>query len=127
MSSTIYLLLAELTVLLHFLFVIFVAVGGLLLLIWPKLIYLHLPAVMWGIYIQFSGGYCPLTPLEKTFRQLAGMQTYEGGFINQYLMPIIYPRGLTYEMQILIGIGLILLNIVIYTILIYRQRRKSDN
>lgn len=127
MSSTIYLLLAELTVLLHFLFVIFVAVGGLLLLIWPKLIYLHLPAVMWGIYIQFSGGYCPLTPLEKTFRQLAGMQTYEGGFINQYLMPIIYPRGLTYEMQILIGIGLILLNIVIYTIFIYRQRRRVSS
>ncbi|TDY03892.1 DUF2784 domain-containing protein [Thiohalophilus thiocyanatoxydans] len=126
MSSTLYLLLAELTVLLHFLFVVFVAVGALLLLRWPKLIWLHLPALFWGIYIQFSGGYCPLTPLEKTFRQLAGLRLYEGGFINHYLIPIIYPPGLTYEMQILIGIGLIILNVLIYSLFVFRQRRASS-
>ncbi|MDZ7661536.1 DUF2784 domain-containing protein [Thiohalophilus sp.] len=122
MSSTVYLLLAELTVLLHFLFVAFVAAGGLLVLRWPKLARVHLPALFWGIYIQFSGGFCPLTPLEKTFRQLAGLQAYEGGFINHYLIPVIYPPGLTHEMQVMIGIGLIVLNVVIYTIFIYRQR-----
>lgn len=127
MFSTVYLLLAELTVLLHFLFVVFVTVGALLLLRWPKLIYLHLPAFVWGVYIQFSGGYCPLTPLEKTFRQRAGMETYDGGFINHYLIPIIYPPGLTYEMQIMIGIGLIILNIVIYTVFIYRQRHRGNS
>lgn len=127
MSSTIYLILAELTVLLHFLFVVFVAIGALLLLRWPKLIWLHLPALFWGIYIQFSGGYCPLTPLEKTFRQLAGMQGYEGGFVNHYLIPIIYPPGLTHEMQIMIGIGLIVLNVLIYAVLIYRHRQRSDS
>jgi len=126
MSSTLYLLLAELTVLLHFLFVVFVTVGALLLLRWPKLIYLHLPALFWGIYIQFSGGFCPLTPLEKTFRQLAGLQMYEGGFINHYLIPIIYPPGLTYEMQIMIGIGLIILNVLIYAFFIYRQRHRGS-
>ncbi|MDR9435332.1 MAG: DUF2784 domain-containing protein [Thiohalophilus sp.] len=127
MSSTIYLILAELTVLLHFLFVAFVTVGALLLLRWPKLIWLHLPALFWGIYIQFSGGYCPLTPLEKTFRQLADIETYEGGFINHYLIPIIYPPGLTHEMQIMIGIGLIVLNIVIYSLFIYRQRHRGTS
>lgn len=127
MSSNIYLILAELTVLLHFLFVVFVAIGALLLLRWPKLIWLHLPALLWGIYIQFSGGYCPLTPLEKTFRQLAGMQGYEGGFVNHYLIPIIYPPGLTHEMQIMIGIGLIVLNVLIYAIFICSQRAKSGN
>lgn len=126
MSSTLYLLLAELTVLLHFLFVIFVAAGGLLLLFWPRLVYLHLPAVLWGIYIQFSGGYCPLTPLEKYFRQLAGMQTYEGGFINQYLMPIIYPRGLTHEIQIAIGIGLIFINLAFYGLYFHRIKRNRE-
>ena len=104
MSSMFYLLLVEITILLHFLFVLFVAAGGLLLLRWPRLVWLHMPMLLWGIYIQFSGGYCPLTPLEKYFRQMAGMQTYEGGFINQYIMPILYPRGLTHEMQIVIGV-----------------------
>lgn len=127
MFSILYLILAELTVLVHFLFVVFVTVGALLLLRWPKLIWLHLPALFWGIYIQFSGGYCPLTPLEKTFRQRAGMETYDGGFINYYLIPIIYPPGLTPEMQIMIGIGLILLNVLIYAVFIYRHRQRSDS
>ncbi|MDY6978342.1 MAG: DUF2784 domain-containing protein [Pseudomonadota bacterium] len=124
MFSILYLILAELTVLVHFLFVVFVTVGALLLLRWPKLIWLHLPALFWGIYIQFSGGYCPLTPLEKTFRQLAGMETYDGGFINHYLIPIIYPPGLTYEMQIMIGIGLIVLNLLFYGLYIYQIKRR---
>ena len=123
MSSTLYLILAELTVLLHFLFVAFVVIGGFAVLRWPKLIYLHLLALAWGVYIELSGGICPLTPLENHFRQLAGMDIYQGGFINHYIMPILYPRGLTHDMQIRIGIGLIVLNVVIYTIFIYRQRR----
>lgn len=125
MSSMFYLLLVEITILLHFLFVLFVAAGGLLLLRWPRLVWLHMPMLLWGIYIQFSGGYCPLTPLEKYFRQMAGMQTYEGGFINQYIMPILYPRGLTHEMQIVIGVVLVFINVIYYSLFLYRRRRKQ--
>ena len=122
-----YLLLAELTVLLHFLFVLFVAGGGLTVLRWPRLAWLHLPVLLWGIYIEFSGTICPLTPLEKQFRQLAGMEAYEGGFINHYLMPVIYPIGLSHEIQIIIGTGLIVFNILIYSLVIYRQRRRVNS
>ena len=124
MSSTLYLLLAELTVFLHFLFVALVAIGGLLILRWPKLIYLHLPAVLWGIYIQFSGNICPLTPLENYFRKQAGLGLYEGGFINQYIMPVIYPRGLTHDTQIIIGALVIIINLLFYGLFVYRHRTK---
>jgi hypothetical protein len=127
MSSTLYLLLVEITILLHFMFVLFVAAGGLLLLRWPRIVWIHLPMLLWGIYIQFSGGICPLTPLEKYFRQMAGMQTYEGGFINQYIMPILYPRGLTHETQIMIGIGLVFVNMIYYSLFLYRQRHKQKD
>ncbi len=127
MSSTLYLILAELTVLLHFLFVVFVVIGGVAVLRWPRLIYAHLLAVAWGIYIELTGGICPLTPLENRFRDLAGMQPYEGGFINHYIMPILYPRGLTHNIQIWIALGLIVINVAIYSVFVYRQRRKGSD
>lgn len=125
MSSTLYLILAELTILLHFLFVLFVVLGGLLVLRWPKLIYLHLPMLAWGIYIELRSGICPLTPLENHFRHLAGIQPYEGGFINHYVTPILYPQGLTHNIQLWIAFGLMTINLLIYSVLIY-QRRKKD-
>jgi hypothetical protein len=123
MSSTLYLILAELTILLHFLFVVFVVLGGLVVLRWPKLIYLHLPMLAWGIYIELRSGICPLTPLENHFRHLAGIQPYEGGFINHYLMPILYPHGLTHDTQVLLGVALIMFNILIYGIFVYITRK----
>ena len=116
---------ADLLVLLHFGFILFVVFGGLLVLRWRKCLWLHLPAVVWGAWIEFSGGICPLTPLENYFRQQAGMQMYEGGFINQYITPIIYPRDLTSEHQFYMAMVLIVINVVVYGVVIYRYRRKG--
>jgi len=127
MSSTLYLVLAELTILLHFLFVAFVVLGGVTVFRWPRLMYFHLLALAWGIYIELSGGICPLTPLENHFRYLAGIQPYEGGFINHYLMPILYPRGLTHNIQLWFAFVLIIINLLIYSVFIYLQRKKRTD
>lgn len=122
-----YLLLADLLVLIHFLFIVFVLLGGILLLKWKKLIWLHLPALLWGIFIQFSGWICPLTPLEIQLRRLAGTDLYQGGFISHYLVPLIYPPGLTSDTQWLLGGILIAVNITIYSLLfISRQKRRTS-
>lgn len=97
--------------------------GGLLLLKWRWLIYLHLPAVAWGILVELLGWLCPLTPLEQHFRMLAGETGYSGGFVQHYLLPIIYPAGLTREVQILLAIGVISINLVIYTVIYVKYRR----
>jgi len=108
------LLLADLVVVLHFLFVLFVILGGLLVLKWRRLAWLHLPAVLWGIYIELSGARCPLTPLEIWFRQQAGADAYSGGFISHYLVPLIYPPGLTVEIQQWLAMIILIGNLLIY-------------
>jgi hypothetical protein len=118
-------LAADLIVLLHFSFILFVLLGALLLLRWRKLIWLHLPAVVWGAWVELSGWICPLTPLENWFRVLAGKEGYEGGFTEEYLLPLIYPEDLTRELQIAIGVGVLMLNLLIYAWL-YRRWRASD-
>ena len=117
-----YLLLADLVVLIHFLFVVFALLGGLLVLKWKKLIWLHLPALLWGAFIEFSGRICPLTPLEIHLRQLAGADPYQGGFISHYLVPLIYPPGLTASTQWWLGAILITVNIIIYGWLFIRRK-----
>ncbi|MGH7457752.1 MAG: DUF2784 domain-containing protein [Longimicrobiaceae bacterium] len=117
-----YHLLADFTVVLHFGFVLFVVLGGLLLLRWPRVAWLHLPAVAWGALIEFAGWLCPLTPLENRFRRLAGERGYEGGFVEHYLTSILYPSGLTRELQLWLGAGVLLLNAAIYALL-WRRRR----
>ena len=98
-------LLADAVVVLHFGFILFVAAGGLLVLKWPRLMWLHLPAAGWGSLIEFFGWICPLTPLENRLRVLGGEAGYPGGFIETYLTPAIYPEGLTYRHQVLLGIA----------------------
>ena len=117
--------LATLLVLIHFAFILFVMFGGLFALRWPKVVWLHLPLAAWGAYVEFSGRVCPLTPLENHFRRLAGEQGYAGGFIDQYLVRLIYPPGLTREMQIALGAGAILLNVAVYAWVVRRRRRTS--
>ncbi len=117
-------LLADLVVLVHFIFIVFVLVGGLLLLRWPRLVWLHLPAILWGVWIEVSGGMCPLTPLENYLRTLNGNGEYHGSFIAHYLLPLIYPDGLTTAIQLLMAGVVIMINLVIYTIVI-RTRRKA--
>ena len=117
-------LAAEIIVLLHFAFILFVSAGGLLVLRWPRLAWLHLPCVAWGVLIEATGGTCPLTPLEMRFRLAAGDPGYSGDFIDRYLLPVLYPSGLTRGVQIGLGLALLLFNAIIY-ILLWQWHRKS--
>jgi hypothetical protein len=119
----IYRLLADAVLLLHLAFIVFVVSGGLFLLRWPRLPWLHVPAVAWGVSIELSGCICPLTPLENRLRQLGGEAGYAGGFVEHYLLPIIYPVGLTHELQIALGLGVATLNLIAYAHW-WRQRHK---
>ncbi len=114
--------LADLLVIIHFLFVVFVLFGGLLLIKWPRLAWLHLPAVVWGMVVEFSGWLCPLTPLENHFREQAGLEMYSGDFVMQYIMPILYPQDLTRTLQVVFGLIVLLLNLAVYTY-VYRRSR----
>ncbi len=116
--------LADIVVLVHFLFIVFVLAGGILLLRWPSLVWLHLPAIIWGVLISVSGWVCPLTPLENYLRAIDGNGEYQGGFIAHYLLPLIYPAGLTTAIQLLLAGVVIIFNLVIYTLVI-RMRRKA--
>lgn len=106
--------LADLVVLLHLAFILFVMLGGLLVLRWRRLMWLHLPVVVWGAAIEFIGWICPLTPLENRLRAAAGEAGYSGGFIEHYLIPLIYPAGLTRELQWLLGALVLLVNAAVY-------------
>jgi len=110
----VYRLAADLTLLLHLAFIIFVLFGGLLTLRKCFWIWLHLPALFWGLWVEWAGWSCPLTPLENHFRQLASVQEYSGGFIEHYLVPLIYPDRLTVSLQWLLGCTVLCVNILIY-------------
>jgi len=106
--------LADAVLLAHAAFVAFVMLGGLLVLRWPRLAWLHLPVVAWGAGIEFAGGICPLTPLENALRRRAGAAGYEGGFVEHYLIPLIYPPGLSPVHQRWIGVFVVALNVALY-------------
>lgn len=116
-------LAADVVVVIHFAFILFVVVGGLLVLRWPRAAWLHLPAAMWGAAIVLLGGVCPLTPLENALRHAAGQEGYEGGFIEQYLTPVIYPGGLTRSVQIALGIFVVAVNLGVYAVALKRRWR----
>ena len=118
-----YRLLADAVVVAHFLFIAFVIGGGFLVLRWPWLVLLHLPAACWGALIELGGWVCPLTPLENRLRQLGGGEAYAESFVAHYLMPLIYPAALTRELQIALGLGVVAINILAYA-LRSRARRK---
>jgi hypothetical protein len=119
----VYRVLADVVLLLHLAFILFVVLGALLVWRFPHLAWLHLPAVMWAGLIEISGRVCPLTPLENHLRGLSGEAGYPGGFIEYYLLPIIYPHALTREIQVGLGITAIAINVVAYTVLHHRTRR----
>jgi hypothetical protein len=116
--------LADGLVILHLLFVVFVMAGGFLLLRWPKVAWLHVPAAAWGAWVEFSGGVCPLTPLENQLRIVGGGNAYSGGFVERYLLPILYPEYLTLPVQLLLGGLVVAVNLVAYG-MIYRTARKD--
>jgi hypothetical protein len=119
---TAYRMLAELIVLIHFAFVLFVVFGGLLVLRWNRAMYLHLPAALWGAFIELAGGICPLTPLENSLRASAGSGVYQGGFVEHYILPVLYPAGLTRAVQLTLGMLVIGINLVVYSSVIARRR-----
>jgi len=119
-----YALLADLTVFVHFAFILFVVAGGILVRWWPKLAWAHLTAAAWGTYVALANKICPLTPLEHWLSRQAGGEGYAGGFMEQHLFWIIYPRGLTPTVQRLLGVGVIVLNLAIYAWVRYSRRRR---
>lgn len=117
--------LADVLVLLHVLFVAFVVCGGFLLARWPRLGWLQLPAAAWGAYIEFTGGICPLTPLENTLRVRGGGSAYSGDFVERYLLPILYPENLTLPIQLVLGGIVIGVNLAAYAWAYQAWRHKT--
>ena len=109
-------ILADSVLFLHFSFIVFVVIGGFLAIQWRWLPWVHLPAAIWGTAIEFGGWICPLTPLEIWLRQASGEAGYAGSYIEHYFVPIIYPAGLILEIQIALGLGVLLVNIIAYSL-----------
>jgi hypothetical protein len=118
-------MLADLIVLVHLAFVLFVVLGGFLVLRWPRVAWAHLPAAAWGALIEFGGWICPLTPLENWLRARAGEAAYHGGFVEHYVLPVMYPSGLTRPNQVLIGLFVLVVNCAVYAIAIRRKRQRE--
>ena len=116
--------LADLVLVGHLAFVAFVVLGGLLVLRWPRLAWVHGPAAIWGVLIEFAGFVCPLTPLEIALRHRGGEAGYRGGFIEHYLTAVLYPSGLTRGLQIGLGTLALVINVAVYWVAVGRRRRR---
>jgi hypothetical protein len=116
--------LADLVLLVHLAFVAFVVIGGLVVLRWPRLAWAHVPAVIWGVLIEYAGWVCPLTPLENRLRQAGGEAGYSGGFVEHYVIPVLYPADLTRTLQVALGTLALLLNALVYWQLARRRHRR---
>ena len=121
-------IMADFLVVVHAGFVVFVVLGGFLALKWPRAAWFHVPGCLWGALIEFQGWICPLTPLEKWLRTEAGQAGYSGGFIQHYLVPLLYPAGLTEGMATFLGLFVVVVNVAVYACVIYayKQRRRPD-
>jgi hypothetical protein len=122
-----YSLFADIVVLLHLTFVIFAVLGAVLIIWWRWVLWLHLPAVLWAGWIEMSGGICPLTPLENWLRWKAGRGGYQGDFVENYMLPVLYPTGLTRNMQILLGTLVIFINVAIYGYIFFNINKRDQN
>ncbi len=120
----IYRLLADLLVALHLGFVLFVVLGGLLALRWWRVRWIHLPAACWGAWIEFAGWVCPLTPLENRLRARGGELGYSGGFVEHYILPVLYPAGLDRAVQVALGVFVVVVNLGVYAWAWHRARRR---
>jgi hypothetical protein len=123
----VYRTLADLVVLVHFAFVLFVVAGALLVLRWRWVAWIHVPAAVWGALIEFAGWICPLTPLEQRLRMMGGSAGYTGGFIEHYILPILYPAGLNRRVQIVLGVLVLAVNVGIYAWVVLRVLRARAN
>lgn len=119
-------LLADALVVAHLAFIGFVLLGGLLVWRWPRVAWLHLPALAWAVWIECTAGLCPLTPLENRLRRAGGEAGYQTSFVEQYLMPVLYPPGLTPAIQLGLGMVVPAINVVVYAI-VWRRRRRPPS
>jgi hypothetical protein len=117
--------LADLILVVHLTFVLFVVLGGLLVLRWPRAAWLHIPAAIWGVLIEYTGWICPLTPLENSLRMRGGEAGFSGGFIEHYIQPVLYPAGLTRATQVVLGSLVLVLNLTAYGVVVSRMRRRQ--
>jgi len=122
-----YKLAADAVVLIHFGFVLFVVAGGLLVFRWRWVALLHLPAVVWAVLLEFRGWLCPLTPLELSLRASGGQAGYSGGFVEHYILPVLYPAELDSTLQIALGSFVIVINVVLYSWLLWRLKNRDMN
>jgi len=113
---------ADAVVVVHLLFVVYAVFGGLLVLRWKHTVFAHIPALIWGFLVEVNGWICPLTPLENTLRASAGQAGYSGGFVEHYVLPVLYPVNLTYPDQFALAILLLLANVLIYGLVIRQYR-----
>jgi hypothetical protein len=118
--------LADLVVLVHLAFIVFVVAGGLTVLWRRRMAWLHLPAAAWGVFIEVSGGICPLTPLEQHLRDRAGQAGYEGGFVEHYVVALIYPEALTRELQLVLAGLVLVVNVAVYAYVLTRLKKAES-
>ena len=118
--------LANFILVIHLGFILFVVVGGLLVFRWPWAAFIHLPAVLWGVAIELGNWICPLTPMEQKLRLAAHESGYTGGFIEHYLIPLIYPDELTRDIQLGLGLCVLLVNVLIYGWWLIRRKKPSQ-
>ena len=117
---------ANVTLIVHIAFILFIIFGGLLFFIIPKIIYFHFPALIWGLYVEFTNSICPLTYLENWFLHQENLKTYSNSFVQNYILPVIYPENLSHNSQIYLGLGLIIINLLIYGLIILKEKKVKD-
>jgi len=115
-----YRFLADAVLVVHLGFVLFVVAGAFLVVRWPRLVWIHPPTALWGILVEWSGWICPLTPLENRLRAQGGAAGYPGGFVEHYLVPVLYPASLTHSVQVLLGATVLVVNLIAYAIVFAR-------
>ena len=115
-----YRLLADVVLVVHLGFVLFVVAGAFLILRWPRAVWVHIPAAIWGVLVEWSGWVCPLTPLENWLRREGGAAGYAGGFVEHYLVPVLYPASLTRSVQVLLGATVLVVNLIAYALVFAR-------
>ena len=115
--------LAALVVAVHLAFVVFATLGGVLVLRWPRVAWLHVPCAVWAVFVECSGRICPLTPIENALRRRAGLDLYSGDFVAHYVFPVLYPEGLTRDVQWVLGAFVVAVNAAAYGWIAWRHRR----
>jgi hypothetical protein len=119
-------ILADIVVLVHLGFVMFAVLGAVLIIWWRWFLWLHLPAAFWAIWIELTGGICPLTPLENWLQIRAGQGAYRGNFVDHYLIPVLYPAELTRHIQFMMGLFVIIINLALYIYIFFQSRRHNE-